>query len=108
MDENYKTVNLGKKSENYGDSEPEPSKEEKVYYPCLYLSDAQVDIPTGEDVWVKMRVCKKSYTKSVDEDGTRESCELEVKEIKIPKPREEEVEFEVLIASSLDSAFRGD
>ena len=108
MDMDYKTVDLGKKSEGYDEEVEASEKDQKVYYPRLYLSDAKLDIPTGEDVWVKMKVCKKSYTKSVDEDGTRESCELEVKEVKIPQPREKEVEFEVLIGSSLDSAVWGE
>jgi len=81
-----KTYDLGMKGPCCMDPE---SKDGKVYYPSLYLSDLDEtpELPLGKDVEVKavMRLVKHTETETEDEDGEEEtmSCTIEVRSITV-------------------------
>ena len=73
------TIDLAKKGEYLGT--PEMERDGKVWYPSLYLADADIPKLGQGDKYAKIKYCLKRNTESYEDGEVSREVELDVKEI---------------------------
>ena len=82
MEEGF--ISLGKQSESIGIS-AEPAKQDKIYYPSLYINDIDLGLDEediGEVITATIKVKVNRVTTTIENKTTRQSLDLEVMGIK--------------------------